>query len=668
MTAFGKIVEYIEQGRFYCAVVLEESSRRLRLLNQHGREINLPEARVVHQTGIAVLPAGLSRDEMQQRLREIDQRRQQLLAEVDLAEVWQLAAENADTLFSPTFLAGLMFGAEAGDDQVAAFLRAIFLDRLYFKYKDGRIAVHPPEVVAQLRSRFEKEREREALLGRGAEHLQQLAKTGELPAVAAWPERDLCLKLIADFYLLGNEAPEDALARELLKKAELHKPHDAFHLLVRAGVWQPDENIALRRSGLPVAFDEEVLALAAAIAEPEVETLLVDPRRRDLRHLPLLTIDGAETRDFDDALHVEKLADGYRVGVHVADVAHYVKPDSPIFAEARRRVTSVYFEDMQVPMLPPALSEGVCSLIAGRPRPAMSFLVDLGESGEVRNYEIVPSVVVVERQLTYPQAEAMLEQDEPLRLLRDLSRRLQHRRIQEGAVLLPIPDVNIRLSAGGNPHVSLADVDTPARLLVAEFMVLVNTLAAEFVAGRAAPGLFRAQEEPYQRLVQGYQRDLFTIWRQRKQLKPGQLLTSPRYHSGVGAMQYTTVTSPIRRLLDLVMQHQIHHLKAGKGPCFNEPALREFISTITTAQSRVNQARRDRHRYWLLKYLAARMGRRMEALVVGKGPRRVNVVLLDCLLEGELPPNPGLGIQAGETVEVRIAKAAPLDGILRLEW
>ena len=664
MAAIGRIVEYIEHGKFYCAVVLEESAKRLRILNQHGRETNLPEARAVHQSSTA-LPAGLSRDALQQQLKETDQRRQELMAAVDLGEVWELAKENADSLFTPTFLAGLIFGEEPDDDQVAAFLRAIFLDRLYFKYKDGRIAVHHPEVVEQLRAKVEKEQEREALLGRGAENLQRLANGEVLPA--AWPERDLCLKLVADFYLLGNEAPEAALAREMLKAAGLTRPHDPYHLLVQAGVWQADENIPLLKSGIAATFSEELLALAG-VAEPTVEELLADPRRRDLTHLPLLTIDGAETRDLDDALHVEKLSDGYRVGVHISDVALYVKPESPIFAEARRRVTSIYFDDMQVPMLPRALSEGVCSLIAGRPRAAMSFLVELSGDGEVRGYEIVPSVVMVQRQLTYPQAEGMVEQDEPLRLLRDLSRRLQQRRIQNGAVLLPIPDVNVRIGADGVVQVGLADVDTPARLLVAEFMVLANTLAAEFVASRVAPGLFRVQDEPHQRVAQGYQRDLFTIWRQRKQLKPGQLLTTPGYHSGVGVMQYTTVTSPIRRLLDLVMQHQIHQLKRGAGICFGEQELRGIIGAINTTQGRVNQARRDRHRYWLLKYLAARLGQRVAALVVGKGPRRVNVVLLDCLLEAELPPNQGVHFQPGDTVEVRIAKAEPLDGVLRLEW
>ncbi|MEW6594207.1 MAG: RNB domain-containing ribonuclease [Thermodesulfobacteriota bacterium] len=665
MASIGRIVEYIEHGKFYCAVVLEESVRRLRILNQHGRETNLPEARATHQTTVA-LPPGLSRDEMQQRLRETDQRRQALMAEVNLAEIWELARDNADALFAPAFLAGLIFGEEPDDDQVAAFLRAVFLDHLYFKYKDGRIAVHHPEVVAQLRARHEKEAEREALLGRGAENLRRLAMDGEVPA--AWPERDLCLKLVADFYLQGNDAPDAALAREMLKSAGLTRPHDPYSLLVRAGVWHPDENIPLLKSGIAATFSEELLALAQ-VPEPTAEELLADPRRRDLTHLPLLTIDGAETRDYDDALHLEKCADdGYRVGIHVSDVAFYVKPGSPIFAEALRRVTSIYFDDMVVPMLPRALSEGVCSLIAGRPRVAMSFLVELSADGEVRGYEIVPSVVKVQRQLTYPQAEGMMEQDETLRLLRDLSRRLQHRRIQNGAVLLPIPDVNIRIGPDGVPQVGLAEVDTPARLLVAEFMVLANTLAAEFLAGRAAPGLFRLQEEPYQRVAQGYQRDLFTIWRQRKQLKPGQLLTTPGYHSGVGVMQYTTVTSPIRRLLDLVMQHQIHQLRQGAGICFGEQELRGVIGAINTVQPRVNQARRDRHRYWLLKYLAARLGRRMEALVVGKGPRRVNVVLLDCLLEGELPPNQGPGIQPGDTVEVRIARAEPLEGLLRLEW
>lgn len=659
----GTIVEYVEQGRFICGVVLEHNQKRLRIYNQNGRELNLPEGRVVHHDR-KPLPAGLSRDQQRQRLQETDHHRRTLMAQVEVEEVWQLAAAEGDTLFAPEFLAELSFGGTADDDRVAAWLRCVFADRLYFKYKDGRIMAHPAEVVEQLRAKLERERERQALLERGAAHLKSLFAQGA--ADEEWPEQGLCLGLLRDFYLHGNEAEESELARELLKVSGLTRPHDVYALLVKVGVWRADENVPLLKAGLPTAFSAEVLAEAAAIAAPTAEELLADGRR-DLRHLPLLTIDGAATRDLDDALHIERLGEHYRVGIHIADVAWFVKPGTLLFETARQRVTSIYFDDSQIPMLPPLLSEGLCSLVAGEVRPAMSFLVTLSESGEIVDSEIVASLVTVQRRLTYEAVAGLLTSDPDLKALLALARALRRRRVEADAVILPIPDVNLRIDGDGIPEVSLEDVDQPARLLVAEMMVLANMVGADFVAARQAPGLFRAQDEPHQRLVYGEEQDLLTIWRQRKQLKPGQILTAPRRHSGVGAAAYTTLTSPIRRLLDLVMQHQLYHLRRSGGKGFSESEMLDFIAAINTTQTRVNQTRRERHRYWLLKYLAAGK-ERVEALVIARGPRRVSVVLLDCLLEADLPPSRGINVQPGEVARLKISRIEPLDGLLRLEW
>lgn len=658
----GKLIEYIDHGRFICAFVVEDAGKRLKLINQNGREVNLPQARVIHQSQVSHSADG-SRDELLKILKSTDEKRQVMTDSVHLEEIWELASEESDTIFDPSFLTELSFGEDATDDHVAAFMRCVFEDKLFFKYKEGKIIVHPAEIVEQLRIRQEKERQHEAILTVGATELKRIWDGGE---VGDWPERDMCFKLVQDFYLNGSDAPESAMARELLKKAELTKPHDVFHLMVKAGIWDENENIGLLKREIPVSFSQEVIG-AIDFAEPDGDALCADGRR-DLRDLPLLTIDGESTRDHDDALHIEKRGDNYLVGIHISDVANYIKPGSVLFEEAVKRVTSIYFPDSIVPMLPREVSEGVCSLFAGKDRAAMSFMVLLSPAGEMLEFEIVPSVVNVKRQLTYTDADELIDKDEDLKILTTLSKHLRQRRIDAGAVLLPIPDVNIRIDQQGKIDVSLMDVDTPTRTLVAEFMVLANTVAAEYVSGHQAPGLFRTQDEPHQRILHGFEKDLFLNFRQRKQLKPGNIMTTPKFHSGVGVMQYTTITSPIRRFFDLVMQLQINNLVTGKGILFTDERMKDFIAAITTTQSKVNLARRLRHRYWLLKYLEPKVGDHVDALIVNKGPKRVNVVLMDCLLDGDLPPNQAITAKPGDIGQVKIARVSPLDGILRLEW
>lgn len=664
----GKIIEYVEQGRFFCALVLQDQGKRLRVMNQNGKEINLPLSRVLHETD-RKHPTQLAREEIMQLLQGVAESRLQMVGEIDLAEIWELAVEEEASSFAPLVLAELCFGPGAGDEQVAAFLRAVFADHFFFKFKDGLILVHSREVVEQLREREEKERRHEEMMENGARMMQSLMAGEPLPD---WPERHRCLDIVRQYYLFGNDAPDAALARELLKKAGLSHPHDPFYLLIKAGIWQPDENVALLRQDVPVDFAAAELERARQLAAGPDEQALVAGDRLDLRHLPLLTIDGDFTRDFDDALHVERQGDHFLVGIHIADVSEFVKPGDCLFEAARLRGTSIYFPDRHIPMLPKDVSEGVCSLVEGQTKPVLSFLVRLTGRAEVLDFKVARAVVRVKRRITYNQAEVLLAggDDEELRVLAELSCRLQERRLANGALIIPIPDVNINAGRNGRLQVRLDEVDTPARTLVAEFMVLANMLAAQYLADRQIPALYRSQEPPRQRLAPGVQKDLFINFRQRRFLARGQLLTEPKQHSGVGASQYTTVTSPIRRMLDLVVQQQLSHVLQGKGPLYTLSDCRDLSAAILAAQARANQVRLLRHRYWLFKYLAQEVGvgNRLEALVLEIQPRRIQVVLTDILLEGDLPLNQGPNVSPGDRVKVKLAKVNALDNSFRLEW
>lgn len=662
MALTGGIIEYIEHGKFICALALAVESQRLRLLNQNGREVKLPQARVLHRNkGTETVG---NREAAQALLQEVNGRRRELAAEVNLEDLWELAsAETADS-YSPEFLAGLCFGEDADDDRVAAFLRAVFEDRFFFKYRDGRIQVHSPEVVAQLRELAERARAEE-IFEADCQALIEGLRQGQLPAGGELADR--CLKLLADHYLFGNEAPEAALAREVVKKSGVRGEEEIYQLLVRAGYWQPHENIGLLRYEVPVEFDEEALAEAAECREPELAELLAEGYR-DLTDLPLLTIDGETTRDFDDALHLEKKGENFLVGIHIADVSRYVKPGTYLFEEARTRATSLYFPDRAVPMLPRGVSEGVCSLILDRVRPVTSVLVLLSPEGEVLEYSLRRAAVRVKRQLSYEESNRILAEDDELRELESLAGLLRERRIAGGALLMPIPDVLIDIDSQDRVSVRLADGDSGSRALVAEMMVLANSLIAGFVADREVPGLFRGQKEPHRRLFQGFQRDLYLNFRQRRFLQPAVITTRAQPHSCVGTMQYSTMTSPIRRFFDLVMQHQVSSMLQGKGARFQEHELEGFASEIVRLQSRAGLVRRLRHRYWLLRYLENRVGERMAALVIDRGARRVNVVLREILMEADLPLTGGVKAEPGDEVMVKVARVKPLENLLRLEW
>ncbi len=670
MTVPGCIVEYIEGGKFFCGLVTADTGKRFRLLNQNGRELNLPASRILLSSKNRY-NWNESRTTLVHILEKAAENRRKLTKKIDLAEIWELAVQENQTSFSATFLAELQFGGELTDDRIAAFLRAVFTDRFYFKYKNGMITVHTEEQVEKLRHQLKKEQEKEALLTEGAKFLQQIYQ-GEKVSAAAWPQLPQVLEWLAEYVLVGNDAEQAEQIRQLLQRAGLNKPHDGYTLLVNAGIWQRDENLALLKADQPVDFSDECLQQALSLADPDVETLLTDPKRMDLRRLETFTIDAASTRDYDDALHVEQHGDIVRIGIHIADVGYYIKPGSPLFEESLERCTSLYFPEGHVPMLPPVLSQGVCSLIQGQPKPAMSFLIDLDRKGTIIHSKIVRSLIQVKRRLSYLEVDAILEKkpgSEPdLYLLNAIAQTLQQQRVNNGALLLSLPDVNIDVRNPEKISVRLSPVDTPARTLVSEMMILANSVAASYLAGQEAPGLFRSQPPPRKRIINGIHNAMQDIARQRRFLSRGELTVHPKPHSGLGVNCYTTVTSPIRRALDLIIQHQLAHMISGRGILFSNDECKTFSGLIGQKLARAAGVRQQRHRYWILRYLEPMQGKTLPALVVGQGPRRVNLLLLDCLFDIDLPPNPAFPVDAGDTVRVRLARVSPLDNVLRVEW
>jgi len=671
MTTSGKLIEYLDGGKFICAFVTEAQDKRLRLINQTGREINLPLSRVLHTSGRTYAVNG-ARETMQKQLQETADRRKNLMETINLEEIWEITVDEAKPVFEPQFLAELAFGGEVDDDMVAACIRRAFSDRLYFKFKESEIHAHSREQVEQLRLQQEKEQSKQALLANGALAITRLMANEPLDA-GLKSILDQCLPVLQDFYLFAGDAPQAPMARELLKTAGLIDPHAPFHLLVKAGIWDRNENIPLLRQEIPTTFSLAARQQAEMLLQRGTAELFTDPGRVDLTALAPMTIDGATTLDYDDALTVTEEDGNYLVGVHISDVAHYVQPEDPLFHEALTRGTSLYFPEGQIPMLPRHLSQGICSLIQDEIRAALSLMILLSPEAEVLRLRIKPSIIKVARRLTYEEVDRLIIDDAAngdweLKTLDMLRVKLRARRLAAGALLLPFPDVNISVNGNGTVQVALSDTDTPARTLVSEFMILANTEAARFVADRMAPGLFRAQGPPRKRIVQGLDNDLFLNSLQRKQLSRGELLTSAKTHSGLGVEHYTTITSPIRRLLDLLMQHQLHSLVKREDLRFNEKACKDFTAVITRTLTAANAVKQQRHRYWLLKYLEARKGAGMPALVLESTPRRIFLLLTDILLDIDLPAPNGPAPEPGIIVQVKVAKVDALDNSIRFEW
>ncbi|MDQ2832868.1 MAG: VacB/RNase II family 3'-5' exoribonuclease [Acidobacteriota bacterium] len=301
---------------------------------------------------------------------------------------------------------------------------------------------------------------------------------------------------ITDFPTVGRPA--------LGRVIEVLGPPDAF------GV---DVEIIIRKHHLPHVFPAHVLAEAAASAEETVEVLSERSdgdlaRRRDFRGLPIVTIDGETARDFDDAVVVRPLANGrWELQVHIADVSHYVRPATALDLEARLRGNSVYFPDRAIPMLPPQLSSGMCSLRPEEDRLVMSCVMEIDDAGEVLGYEVCEGIICSAKRMTYTQVQGVLDGDPEVRaqfdgLVPDFERmhalalKLNAKRHRRGSIDFDLPEPVVQFDPDGNMQAIVRSQRGWAHRLIEEFMLSANECVATWIEAQNIASVYRIHEIP----------------------------------------------------------------------------------------------------------------------------------------------------------------------------
>ncbi|MCF8114452.1 MAG: RNB domain-containing ribonuclease, partial [Desulfotignum sp.] len=468
-------------------------------------------------------------------------------------------------------------------------------------------------------------------------------------------EPELCdpevLDILKSYYLFGNDADNAAIARQMIKNAGMGSADPIFDFFVRAGIWHPDENIDLLTMGVPTTFPPEVEAAGKKLCLTHTG-VFQDPRRKDLTHVPLITIDGQSTLDYDDAISLEKTEQGYCLGIHIIDVGAYISSGDPVDMAARQRASSIYMPDDKLPMLPADLSEDLCSLRQGETRPGISTLIQMNRFFEVLDFKIVPSIIRIHQQMSYSEANLLNGKDDPITSLYKIATLLREKRLKAGAVQITLPEVNVWIEENKEIRYARVDRENPSRMLVSEMMIFANSLMAKFLADHKIPAVFRSQPPPAQRLFKGVETALLPNLMQRKHLSRAVISTYPQTHSGLGVTAYATATSPIRRYHDLLTQRQIKAV-LGMNPAYSKNDLENILAAVSVPMANAGRIQGNRKRYWLLKYLESLRGSSIEALVLDSHRDHYNILLKEFMIEARLPAS-GLKLKLGDIIQVTV--------------
>ncbi len=435
----------------------------------------------------------------------------------------------------------------------------------------------------------------------------------------------------------------------------------------------------LAEFGLPYKYPKEVEDAAskidAGITPEEIS------RRIDFRNVPTFTIDPRDAKDFDDALSLRKTNDGFwEVGVHIADVTHYVRPDSIIEQEGKLRATSVYLVDRTVPMLPEHLSNGICSLRPFEDKLTYSVIFKMNDKAEVLHYDIAKTVICSRRRFTYEEAQTVLEtgegdlKDELLTLDR-LAKILRSKRFTEGAIAFDRVEVRFEIDETGKPVSVFFKEQKDANKLIEEFMLLANKTVAMHI-GKPGKGqkaktfVYRIHDLPNPDKLQNFaqfikrfgynlrtsgkntaisssinhlldevqgkkEQDLIETLAVRAMAK-AEYSTENLGHYGLAFDYYTHFTSPIRRYPDMMVHRLLHHYAAG-GKSVNRTEYEDLCRHSSDMEQLASNAERASIKYKQVEFMSAHIGQTFDGVISGVTEWGVYVEIVSNKCEGMIP-------------------------------
>jgi exoribonuclease-2 len=642
----GNVVEFIDSKKIICAVVLEVKKMRLRVLTENNRETKLPANRLSHKC-THHLDLSMGRDRLVENLKKIAQHRKSLIEQIDIKELWEILNTEQEWIDLAT-MTEFCFPENPNGDHESAVLRAFFENRLYFKFNTDRFFPNSIEKVNQLISQEAEIERKNNIIAKGA-MVMKATLTGQNGRVKE--EYKEIIDILTSYYLFEKESPHHEMGKAILTKAGADN-HDAIlKMMVNLGIWEENQNLDLLRFDVPTQFPEPINNAAISCQNKSLNKSL--NHRRDLTHLALITIDGQSTSDFDDALSIEDHGDYYIIGIHIADVGHYVDKNSPIDQEAQTRGSSIYMPDQKISMVPACLSEDLCSLKQNQLRPAISTMIKITATADILAYEIIASVIKVKHQLTYFDVNAIADHEPAIVAFTRIAKNFRKKRLSKGALQITLPEIGIWFNENNEPAISRVNRESPGRLLVSEMMILCNWLCARFLVKHEVPSIFRSQPDPRKRLLSNDEGTLFQNWMQRKHLSRFILDSKPDNHSGLGLDAYVTATSPIRKYFDLVTQRQIRSTLNLEVP-YSKEEIDKIIQLLKEPMRHVGRIQYRRHRYWLLKYLEAKMGQKEEAIVLGRRKNLYQVLLKEYLVECSLSLQNGYNLKPEDIIQVTI--------------
>lgn len=634
---------------------------KLTLFSEEGREADIDPDKVAFISGLKIV-GEFTAPEKKLKLRDLRRDLDEEKQGIDLVTIWQCYEGSGDEVPFDELLS-LYFGERGvSDRERLALFWAVDKDDIYFRRGEEGYTPRTEEEAGEIIKKKETEERKKEELEK-ALYWAKGVLLGNAPANGASNEVSGYVDLLRGYITYLDKFSRSPEAKSFLSEIGIRDVEGALEFLIKAGVWQEDEDPILKRFSIRDDFPEGV--------EIESDRLIGEGLPgggfEDLTGLDIFSIDDENTEDIDDALSIRETADGTEVGIHISNVAALVPKWSGADEEAGRRGETIYLPEKRIHMFPLRLVKERLSLVEGEERLSLSLFVTFDGDNNLKSQRFTNSIVRVRKNMSYAGGSEFFQNDPGGIRMREIALGLRKKRLEAGALIVQLPQLKIRINGEGRIKVEKNYMNSVAHVVVAEMMILMNRMSGRFLKENKIPCIYRSQPEPVPDDVRTLDETspLYPV-RVVKFLRAPRVGLSPEPHMSLGIDVYTQVTSPIRRYPDIIMQRQIvSELLYGEA-AYSEEEIENLYPRIEVGIRDKKTIERQRERYWLYKHLRSLEGGEIEGVISSVTDTRASAYLPDYLFETPVSLGSERVPEEGARIRLRVRKVDPLRKILSL--
>ncbi len=641
-----EIVEYFDGNDIQISKKIETIDNKVILENSNKKRSKLNVNRVVFTHSIS------GKASTDQAIKWLLSEVSKIKETIDIFDLWELAVEEIKE-YSIEELSSIIF-TDAITIEKSSLFHLIRDENLHFKRKGLNYIPRTKEQIEEILVQRDKESKKQEILDFYNNNLTL--------AISGQEVKDKKIFNILKDWLKKLENEE--LTSILTKFANGQDPRIfVYNLLKKNNQISQDADRFATIYGFDIEFEVEEIASASQI---EIDMT----NRDDFTNVTTFTIDSADTKEIDDAISIERVENGFVLGIHIADVASHIERDSILDNLASKRLSTLYLETGEILMLPKELSHEKLSLNLGQDRPAFSVILQLDNEFEIVESQVKLTKVKVTNKISYKEVDKILRKGgqsfDQLSLIEKITSKWRKKRFDLGAIEINRPEIQLHVN-GDDIELEILNRRSKSRSMISELMIMMNSFVANYANNNNIPLLYRVQEAPdpdYKHFLNYDYYDPVLNDKLIRLIRPSFLTSVASTHYGLGVEAYTQITSPLRRYFDLMMQSQISSfIKTGKV-IYSEEDLLGFIDYMTDNNKKRNEMYSKSFNYWFQKYLENNsMYEPIEAVIVGENHNSFTCELLK--YGKRFPVKSPYQHQIGDLVSLLIDKVDPEKDVLR---